>query len=90
MFDTNEMPLYASHKRVRALEIKSCTEIPGSIARDLVFADETFSPTARPGSLFARYVPVPGDFYVVYEDGYESFSPRKAFLEGYRLHEDSR
>jgi hypothetical protein len=37
--------------------------------------------------IFARYVPVPGDFYVVYADGYQSFSPRKAFLEGYTREE---
>ena len=31
----------------------------------------------------ARYVPVPGDFWVQYEDGYQSISPRSAFLAGY-------
>src|SRR5258708_884763 len=32
---------------------------------------------------FSRYVPQPGDYFVVYDDGYESVSPRKAFQEGY-------
>lgn len=31
----------------------------------------------------ARYTPVVGDFWIVYPDGYESLSPRKAFVEGY-------
>lgn len=36
-----------------------------------------------PESAVVRYRPQPGDFLVVYEDGYQSFSPRKAFLEGH-------
>jgi len=28
---------------------------------------------------------MPGDYYVVYEDGYKSISPAKAFEEGYTL-----
>lgn len=33
-----------------------------------------------------RYTPVVGDFWVVYpNDGYQSLSPRKAFVEGYDL-----
>lgn len=33
--------------------------------------------------MFSRYTPTPGDFFVVYDDGYESISPRQAFLDGY-------
>ena len=39
-----------------------------------------------PGML-ARYTPVTGDFWVQYDDGYESISPRKAFVEGYVSYE---
>jgi len=42
-----------------------------------------------PDAMFVRYVPVPGDFLVVYEDGYKSFSPRRAFLEGYKADGES-
>lgn len=31
----------------------------------------------------AKHKPQPGGYYVVYDDGYESFSPGKAFEEGY-------
>ena len=31
----------------------------------------------------SRYMPKPGDYFVVYDDGYESYSPAKAFEEGY-------
>jgi hypothetical protein len=37
-----------------------------------------------PPSMTARYTPVPGDFWVIYPgDGYQSISPRQAFLDGY-------
>lgn len=79
MSDVAEMPRYKSHKTVQALEIDAADRItcrvsfvdPGYLARDL------------PAEMWARYQPVHGDFYVVYADGYRSFSPRKAFLEGY-------
>jgi len=35
-------------------------------------------------NMTARYTPVVGDFWVVYDDGYQSISPREAFLAGYR------
>lgn len=34
--------------------------------------------------MIERFTPVIGDYYVVYDDGYASFSPKKAFEEGYR------
>ena len=36
-----------------------------------------------PVEVFARGVPSAGDFLVAYEDGYLSWSPAKAFEEGY-------
>jgi hypothetical protein len=80
-----EMPRYVSHKTVHALEIESIN--PNNLSTEpwrLTFRDAGFAPIAAPSIMFARYVPVPGDFYVVYADGYRSFSPRKAFLEGYK------
>lgn len=89
---TKELPLYISHKKVRALEIRSigsyATDATDKLIREIVFADPAFKPIWAPGDLFARYTPMPGDYYVVYEDGYASFSPRKAFLEGYTLAQD--
>ena len=82
------MPFYTCHKRVQALEIGSLgsytlSQLTGGLLREVFFADG--SAKVLKDELFRRYVPQPGDFYVVYEDGYESFSPRKAFLEGYTL-----
>lgn len=85
-----EMPRYISHKRVWALEILDIlppVEVPNEYAaqpRRVVFKEPGYAAVFLPGEMFSRYVPVPGDFYVTYADGYKSFSPRKAFLEGYK------
>lgn len=36
-----------------------------------------------PAAAFARGRPNPGDYIVIYEDGYKSWSPAKAFEDGY-------
>jgi hypothetical protein len=74
-----EMPRYVSHKKVWALEIDSADPITCK----LTFRDKGYAAIKTDAEMWARYKPVPGDFYVQYVDGYKSFSPRKAFLEGY-------
>ncbi len=73
-----EMPRYISHKRVWALEILNVD------GHRLVFQEPGYAAFTAPDEMFTRYQPVKGDFYVVYADGYKSFSPRKAFVEGYK------
>lgn len=81
---------YTSHKTVEAAQIIAIgnyAEKDGAVVRPVtVEGGITF---ACPQDMFARYVPVPGDFYVVYRDGYKSFSPRQAFLDGYTLEGES-
>jgi hypothetical protein len=74
-----EMPRYQAHKIVAALEIAEICDNAVS------FKDEGFDEAAIlvDRKMFARYTPVAGDFLVEYADGYQSFSPRKAFLDGY-------
>ena len=74
-----EMPRYRSHKQVWALEIATVN------GHKLTFRDTRYAPIMCDAPMFSRYTPVPGDFYVVYDDGYKSFSPAKAFSEGYTL-----
>lgn len=79
-----EMPLYVSHKKVWALEIAAINRMtPGKVI--LSFVDKGYAPItfSEDDSIFARYKPIQRDFYVVYADGYKSFSPRDAFVEGY-------
>lgn len=83
MTNVENMPMYQSHKRVRALEIAAIENGVDGKPR-LYFTDgENFQPMAVDPLLTMRYSPKIGDFFVVYEDGYESLSPRKAFLDGY-------
>lgn len=73
-----EMPKYKCHKEVWALEIETVEFGP-----KLVFADKSYEPMPISQSVLARYTPKPGDYFVTYEDGYQSISPKKAFEEGY-------
>lgn len=89
MIDTGNMPTYECHKIVHALEIASVGDYKrnpeqGSLVRAITFTDGTSRDVKD--DVFKRYIPEPGDFYVVYDGGeYESFSPRKPFLDGYTL-----
>jgi hypothetical protein len=71
---------YTSHKKVRAAEITSVSEVKDGMVH-LTFAGTLTLPWAE--QMFHRYMPVPGDFFLQYDDGYVSVSPRKQFLDGY-------
>lgn len=76
---TDELAQYRSIKRVKAGEI---TEVraPGCYVRN---ADGSELLRLYPPNMTARYTPVVGDFWVVYDDGYQSISPKAAFEAGY-------
>lgn len=95
-----EMPVYRCHKRVWALKIKtvaahasgdplvSDAEFEGSVAfqgAHLVPCDGDFSPLYVPADWYRKHKPSAGGYYVVYEDGYSSYSPAEAFESGYTL-----
>lgn len=73
---------YQSHKTVRAAEIDRVISL-NDRERQIFLTQADAEPIVLPDETFARSVPERGDFLVQYEDGYVSFSPRKAFLEGY-------
>jgi len=76
-----EMPKYRCHKEVHALKIKRLYQGPDGY---------TWFEPEEPGYVVIRlpleYVtkhnPQPGGYYVVYEDGYKSWSPASAFESG--------
>lgn len=82
-----DLPLYKSHKTVRAARILrtlvDCDALPSVRKLTLDGGHKFEAPVSDP--IWARFVPTAGDYYVVYEDGYISFSPMKAFEEGYSL-----
>jgi len=55
---------------------------PGSI---IVPEDERFAPFNVEAEYRRKHNPRPGGWFVLYEDGYQSFSPAEAFEQGYTL-----
>ncbi len=82
MSRNDDLPLYQSHKIVGA------ALIAGVFGRDdgtfsLTFADERISPRDVTGEYVEKHKPEAGGYFVEYEDGYQSWSPAKAFEDGY-------
>ena len=80
-----EMPKYRSHKEVWALQIKSMRPPPELTANGLTItpAEEGYAPFRVDQAYVDKHNPHCGGYYVVYKDGYKSFSPAEAFEEGY-------
>lgn len=57
-------------------------DAPGAI---ITPEDRLYAPFAVDEAFMAKHKPEVGGYYVVYDDGYKSFSPAKAFEEGYTL-----
>lgn len=83
-----EMPRYQSHKKVWALKIKSIGADPsapqGSFGSCIFTPEEDgYAPVKLDAAYVDKHKPEVGGYYVVYPDGYKSFSPAKAFEDGY-------
>ena len=79
---TREMPKYECHKKVWALKIAG---IVGDQHGGVYFqpAEEGYDKVPMSPEYVAKHKPEVGGYYVVYEDGYKSFSPAGAFESGY-------
>lgn len=84
----SEMPRYKCHKEVWALKIAGLRstatpecESTGSLL--LVPADEGYAPFELDREYVLKHKPEAGGYYVVYSDGYKSYSPAMAFEDGY-------
>ena len=83
-----QMPRYRSHKTVWALKIKSVTpdgSAPNGVQGSCLIVPEEdgYAPFRVDEAYCLKHNPQAGGYYVVYADGYKSFSPAKAFEEGY-------
>lgn len=76
------MPRYVCHKEVQALKIKAVI-LMGPNYCQLKFDNDTS--LAVKMEWFDEHVPKTGGYYVVYGDGYASYSHPKAFESGYSL-----
>lgn len=80
-----QMPMYQCHKKVWALKIGERIMILENGDAILPIVDSGFAPIRVDKAVISRYIPLPGDYYVQYADGYKSISPAKVFEDGYTL-----
>lgn len=89
-----EMPKYECHKIVHALKIKDIVfdadlaqlenrETDGSAI--ITPEEEDYEKFRVDYAYVSKHFPQAGGYYVVYEDGYRSWSPADAFEAGYSL-----
>lgn len=92
-----ELPRYKCHKEVWALKIKAVQlhkptiyELEKILNSGARFPAATITPDESGYAAFdvdqdyvTKHQPEAGGYYVVYKDGYQSYSPAKAFDEGY-------
>ena len=85
-----QMPRYKCHKEVWALkiaEIKRHNEDDPNAETDgsatITPAEEGYAPFRVDYEFMNKHKPQVGGYYVVYKDGYKSFSPAEAFEDGY-------
>lgn len=89
---SSPMPQYQSHKKVWALKIKSIV-FDSDLAKEtnrettggatITPEDDGYGPFEVDHAYVSKHKPQTGGYYVVYDDGYKSWSPAKAFEEGY-------
>ena len=83
----DEIPLYISHKTVRAGKITQMSDdgIKDNAKLVTLHLDlgETSCTVVKEYSWCLRHEPHVGGYYVLYEDGYTSFSPAEPFEKGY-------
>lgn len=94
MNTSGEMPKYKCHKEVHAFKIaaidldstKAQTEDRETDGSAMITpAESGFAPFRVDHAYMHKHKPEVGGYYVVYHDGYKSFSPAKAFEDGYTL-----
>lgn len=83
MSDQREMPKYRSHKVVQAVKIAEVMCDTDRAHGAIIPEDLSLTPIAVTGEYLKKHNPEPGGYFVVYPDGYRSFSPAEAFESGY-------
>jgi len=79
IMDVSDMPKYVCKKEVRALELEAVNGVT------LVFVDKRYGATDVNLHWIGKHAPKAGGYFVVYRDGYTSYSPKAAFEEGYDI-----
>jgi len=77
-----ELPVYQCHKLVRAAQITAVE--PSKMLHVVLHLNGGFEVEVN-NDWTHKHSPRIGGYFVVYDDGYTSFSPCKAFEQGYDL-----
>lgn len=86
------LPRYRCHKEVSALKIEEVLpkvyeneseNCEGDGSRIIIPEDKQYDPFTVDYAYFSKHDPKAGGYYVVYADGYKSYSPAAAFESGY-------
>ena len=93
------MPKYKCHKEVWALKIKKIDRKRPTIAElEVILKEDSnakidaaiitpeesgYAEFGVDNDFLLKHDPQPGGYFVVYEDGYKSYSPAQAFENGY-------
>ncbi len=83
--ETLPMPRYKCHKEVSALKIKQAYRLDNDSGDAVISFVEGHDSLFVSRDWYNKHHPEAGGYYVVYEDGYASYSPAKAFEEGYTI-----
>jgi hypothetical protein len=78
-----ELPRYKCHKEVHALKIKAIALADGGGNALITPEEGPYAPFVVDAAYLEKHKPQAGGYYVVYDDGYKSWSPAKAFEDGY-------
>lgn len=80
MPEEKELPRYKCLKTVWALTIKFINPVT-----NILIFEEDYPPLDVGETYIKQHKPYVGGYFVVYEDGYRSFSPAEPFENGYKL-----
>lgn len=86
-----EMPKYKCHKEVHALKILSVEKDSDKAAAEgretdgsgVLVVEHPYAPIRVNYDFMRKHRPEAGGYYVVYADGYKSYSPAGPFEDGY-------
>lgn len=78
------LPQYRSHKIVSGLKIKKI-ELNNFKGAELSFKDQGYPNIQVSPAYMEKHRPESGGYYVIYENGYLSWSPGDVFENGYTL-----
>lgn len=78
----HNLPLWKCHKEVKAAKILEIKEID-SLLTVIVCGQKPNEQITVPNSYIEKHKPYVGGYFVLYEEGYMSFSPAETFESGY-------